>query len=368
MRPSPKSLLGGAAAVLAGLFSLELTVRVDDWAQFGVPLTAPAIGIEELSIRDSLGFHARPGTVFRQFRINALGFRGPELERLDTANVLIITAGASETFGLYESAGKEWPRQFADSLRACGEGVQVANAAFAGMSLPTVQQDFERRLRPLSPDMVVYYPTPMQYLYGARPTPAPPNAQAIPPLQRVRSRAFPRFRDAIKRGIPEPALDLLRRADMWRAQRARRSTPKDSVEPERLDQYEDDLRGLVGSYRAAGVTPVFLVHANRFADTTSVEARRWLTAWERFYPAYTGVAIVRFDHAAAARTIRVATDSGVTVVDPRAALHATPNAFSDYSHFSDAGSAVVAGLTASAVRPAVCGGARADTPPLPTSR
>ena len=70
MLPSAKSLLGGAAVVLTAAFSLELTVRVDDWAQFGVPLTAPAIAIEDLSIRDSLGFHALPGTAFLNFRIN----------------------------------------------------------------------------------------------------------------------------------------------------------------------------------------------------------------------------------------------------------------------------------------------------------
>ncbi len=354
MLPSAKSLLGGAAVVLTAAFSLELTVRVDDWAQFGVPLTAPAIAIEELAIRDSLGFHARPGTAFRQFRINALGFRGPELQPLDSASSLIIAAGASETFGLYETAGKEWPRQLADSLSGCGPNVQVANAAFAGMSLPTVRQDFERRLARLSPDMVVYYPTPMQYLYDLPPSPAPPTTEVAPALPLFRSRALPRFRDAAKRGMPQPALDLLRRLDMWRARSATGARASNTVEPERLERFERDLRGLVGVYRAAGAVPVLVVHANRFSDTTSVESRRLLTAWERFYPRYTGLAIVRFDRLAAERTVQVAKDSGLVAVDPRPALLATPGAFNDFSHFNDAGSAVVGGLTARAIAPLVC--------------
>jgi hypothetical protein len=354
MLPSPKSLLGVAAAVLAAVFSLELTVRVDDWAQFGVPLSAPAIGIEELAIRDSLGFHARAGTAFRQFHINSQGFRGPELKTLDTSSYLVVTAGASETFGLYETAGKEWPRQFADSLAGCAANVQVANAAFAGMSLPTVRQDFERRVSRYSPDMVVYYPTPMQYLYDLTPSAAPPTNDVAPPLSSLRSRALPRFRDAAKRGMPQPALDLLRRLDMWRARSATGSQARNEVEPERLAIFERDLRELVGAYRAAGAVPVLVVHANRFADTTSVESRRLLAAWERFYPRYTGLAIVRFDRLAAERTIRVAKDSGLVAVDPRAELLATQGAFNDFSHFNDAGSAVIGGMAARAVAPIIC--------------
>jgi hypothetical protein len=175
----------GSAAVAT--FTLEATVRVDDWAQFGVPLGLPAIGIDELAVRDSLGFHARPATAFRQYRVNALGFRGPEVPNVADGRPVVITTGASETFGLYETAGKEWPRQFADSLAACGAQVHVLNAAFAGMSLPTVQQDFERRLARLRPHMVLYYPTPMQYLVTDNPRPAEPLPGPVAPLPRWRS-------------------------------------------------------------------------------------------------------------------------------------------------------------------------------------
>lgn len=336
------------SAVVAAL-TLEATVRIDDWAQFGVPLSSPAIGIDELAVRDSLGFHARAGTAFRQYRVNALGFRGPEVPNVSDGRPIVITAGASETFGLYEKAGKEWPRQFADSLAACGARVHVLNAAFAGMSLPTVQQDFERRLAPFRPKMVLYYPTPMQYLVGTNPKPAEPLPGAVAPLPRWRSRALPRFRDAVKRGIPQPVLDIMRKVDTWRTRSRTGVSAKPAVESARLDAFEAGLRRIVGAYRAAGAQPVLLVHANRFTDTTSVESRRLLTAWERFYPAYTGTAIVRFDWEAAERTKRVARDSGIVVVDPRAALLKTPGAFSDFSHFNDAGAAVVGGLAARSV-------------------
>ncbi|HEY0930674.1 MAG TPA: hypothetical protein VGE27_12205 [Gemmatimonas sp.] len=342
------------SALTAMAVALEVTVRLDDWAQFGVPLMAPAIDLEELSVRDSLGMHARAGTQFRQFHINALGFRGPEVTDRTDSTVLIMTAGASETFGLYESQGREWPRQLEDSLNACGARAVVLNAAFAGMALPTVQQDFVRRLASSKPRFVVYYPTPMQYMSGD-PTAAEPATAAPVPLPMWRSRALPRFRDAFKRATPTPVLDLARRVTTHRTRTARGISVRDAVDASRLDAFERDLRGLIGTYRRGGATPVLLTHRNRFADTTGADAQLYLRAWERFYPEFTGAAIVRFDAQAALRVARVGSDSGVLVVDPLPALRAAgTKAFSDFAHFTDVGAAAVGGTTARALAANLC--------------
>jgi hypothetical protein len=258
---------------------------------------------------------------------------------------------------LYESPGRDWPQQLQDSLHQCARPVRVLNAAFAGMSLPTVRQDFVRRLQPHAPAVWIYYPTPMQYLASPLPTAAEPLPGAIEPLSPWRSRALPRFRDASKRGVPEPLLDLGRTLMTARARKADAITARTTVDQDRLDAFERDLRVLVGTVRGTGTTPVLLVHANRFTDTTSLDARRMLTAWERFYPEYTGTAIVRFDAAAAERTRTVAADSGIMLVDPRARLRTLgPSAFRDFGHFNDSGAAAVAGETARALLPLLCRG------------
>jgi lysophospholipase L1-like esterase len=346
-----------AAAVLVAAAALEFTVRVDDWAQHGVPITAPAVSMSELIVRDSLGLHARAGTQFRQFLINQAGFRGPEVD-LAEATLRVVTAGASETFGLYEPQGKEWPRQLENRLRtSCGPSVRVLNAAFAGMSLPTVTQDFERRLRPLRPQVVVYYPTPMQYLESAEVPTAASAGTTAPPLSPWRLRAVPRFRDALKRAVPEPLLDALRQIDTRRQRAATGQPVRSRAEPERLEAFDRDLRALVGSYREGGSEPVLLVHRHRFRDTSSVEDRRQLRAWERFYPRYTAGALIAFDEEAAARVRQLGADSAVVVVDPLPALIPLGSkAFADFSHFSAEGSAVVAAAVAEAVAPRLCQG------------
>lgn len=356
MRTAVERMLGGAVALITAALVLEATVRLDDWAQFGVPLTAPAVSLDELSVQDSLGFHARPNSEFRQFRINNLGFRGPDISSNELRRPLIVTAGASETFGLYEKAGKEWPRQLADSLAHCGPAPTVLNAAFAGMSLPTVYADYDRRLKGLAPEVVIYYPTPMQYLYEKAPEPAEIRTGPVPSLSVWRSRALPRFRDAAKRSVPAPLLDLLRRLDTYRTRSKYAVSAKNRVEDTRADRYEADLRKLVGRYRSGGATPVLVVHGNRFDETTSVESKRFLIAWERFYPAYTGQAIVAYDSVAAERTHRVGRDSSLLVIDARASLRKNPESFADFSHFADTGSAILAGAVARGLAPLVCPG------------
>ena len=346
-----------ATLAVVVIATLEGAMRLDDWARFGVPFASRIISLGELLTTDSLGVHARPGAQFRQFRINQLGFRGAEIgeEQLRLTR-LVVAAGASETFGLYEPAGKEWPRQLEDSLRAaCSESITVGNAAFAGMSLPTVIQDIQRRLAPLQPSAIVYYPTPMQYLEKELPIAAEPSRSVAATPKGFRFRAFVRFRDAIKRILPAPVLDRLRQREIRAFRRELPAGPLDRAPLERLDRFEQDLRVLVGAVRSVGATSLLVVHQNRFFSRDGDEQARWLTAWERFYPLYTGEAILDFDRLAAERTRKVAKDSAVRLVDPALELKAArPVPFADFSHFTEQGSAIVGGAVARALSPGLC--------------
>jgi lysophospholipase L1-like esterase len=346
-RPALRALV----LLLVLLAGFELAVRFDDWARFGVALDSPATSLEELYVRDSLGGHARPGSAFRQFHVNALGFRGPEYRPAEhRGEMLVVAAGASETFGLYEAPGREWPQQLGDSLRArcAGTPVTVLNAAFAGMSLPTVIQDLRLRVLPMRPTAVVVYPTPSQYLEATAPVATPPSSEPPARLDPWRSRGFPRVRDAVKRTIPQPVMDVLRRVVTSR--RVSRDTPFRTVPMARLDSLEEQLRVLVGVVRKGGAAVVLGVHQNRFADTNSVAERRWLRAWEFQSSRATGQVLLQMDSLAARRIERVGADSSVPVFDPK--LSSRPDRaalFADYLHFTDRGAAIMGRSTAAAV-------------------
>ncbi len=337
------------ACLVVACLGLEATARLDDWSRHGVPLSSSARSLDDLVVRDSFGMHARPSSQFRGFRINSLGFRGPEVSsQVISKSQVIVASGASETFGLYESPSKEWPRQLEDSLNSACVNVHsvVLNAGFAGMSLPTVIQDIKSRIATVSPDFVIYYPSPTQYLETNPPLPAAPS-DSTTTLPLFQLRFTPHLRSAVKRALPERLTDGIRRIMISRARlKMGDSLLFESVPSDRLNKFESDLRELVFAIRSIGATPVLLVHQTRFSDTSAASDQRWLLAWERFYPHASGETILGFENRAGTITRKVAESLNVVLVDPRNFSDITGSKgdlFADFVHFTDRGAAVLAG-------------------------
>jgi hypothetical protein len=356
----------GLAVLFA--FSLEAACRIEDWVEFRTPILARERSQEDLLVRDALGVHGRPGSHFQKWSLNALGMRGPEVSSVKPPHVLrVVTAGASETFGLYESPGREYPRQLEDTLNArvasidtrCGAWhAQVLNAAMPGMSLPTIDQDIRLRVGPLNPDVILLYATPSVYLDDNVPVAARRDtlSHAVRPLPRryaLLPRVADRIRVQLKALLPTAVQDRIRRnqisamlaqhPDNWRF---------DSVPADRLERFEADLRHAVGTIRSTGATPVLMTHANRFVGS-SVSDVATLRAWEKFYPRASGQTIVAFDSVARLRTIAVARDSEAVLIDLTQTLARYRGAaFADYSHFTDLGAALAAATVTASILPA----------------
>lgn len=364
-----QTLIRRALWTVAGLVAFgvafELTARLEDLIRYGMPLASPYGSEVDLVTHDSLGAHGRPGAQYLKWSLNSLGTRGPEVSPLPRPGVLrVVATGASETFGQSEGPGREYPRQLEDSLRASltggssapWEAVEVLNAAFFGMSLPTATQDVRLRVSGFKPAIVVLYPTSVQYLSDALPrAEAPSRASAPAPGfgATLKPRTLTRLREELKRVAPRAWREWL-----WQAQVRRQLAGHEpgwrytEVPLDRLAAYEADLRAFIGAVRAIGAEPVLATHANRFVGG-AVSDSALLGAWQRFYPRPEGQVILAFDSAGAEVTMRVAGDSGVAVADVRAALSNCPACFADYAHFTDEGAARVAGAVAAAVERAV---------------
>jgi len=57
----------------------EVTARVDDRIRHDVPVLASPERERELTLHDEFGVRGRPHGVFKKWRLNAFGFRGPRL-------------------------------------------------------------------------------------------------------------------------------------------------------------------------------------------------------------------------------------------------------------------------------------------------
>ncbi len=106
-----RRVAAGVLLLLLILVTAEVAVRVEEWFRWRTPIGSPLQVATDLAIRDATGIHPAPNTAFRKWRFNSVGTRGAE--PVDGVPRLIVT-GASESFGLYESPDREYPKQLAD--------------------------------------------------------------------------------------------------------------------------------------------------------------------------------------------------------------------------------------------------------------
>ncbi len=114
------------------------------WAPIGTSYCSP--GIPAL-------VRGRPGYRFQKWAMNSAGFRGPDIAlTAPPGRERIAILGASETFGLFESEGHEFPAQLQvvlDSLEP--RRFAVVNAAPPGMGLPSMASYYTRVSRHFDP-------------------------------------------------------------------------------------------------------------------------------------------------------------------------------------------------------------------------
>ena len=366
-RPARITARGVAEAVLLlVLFAVcaEIASRVEDRIRFGTPFLSRYRSQADLVVRDRDGAHGRPNARFQKWRLNNLGLRGPDVPvEKAPGTIRVVTLGASETFGLSETAGREYPRQLEDSLNAravlaCGADAhrfEVLNAALPGMTLPTGAQNVRTRLGQVGADFMVVYPTPVQYLDEMVPLAARPDSSgrnlSIPFSHALQPRFAGRMRTQLKELLPEFVKTQLRKREIANSLGTGGSAWRFAGLPaDRMEAYDADLRALVGTIRQAGAAPLLVTHANALMQP-GPDAIHLMTAWEKFYPRATGPIIAAFDSSARHVTLGVARDSATASVDLAGVLTAgtLKGVFSDFSHFTDHGSARMAATLAPAV-------------------
>ncbi len=340
------SLLSAVSFVLAFLFALELSTRIDQAIGFDVPLLGIYSYDHVLFEHDEYGVRGRPHARYEKWALNGLGLRGPEAEAKPTpGRMRVVALGASETFGLFESEGHEWPRVLERELIASGRQAEVLNGALAGMTVGAQLRHFRHRLLPLSPDIVVWVvhhaafadldPQRIDALAYASPPPPEPagwKAYLLPrSIQKAREALLPRLPRGLTEGI-ETA-----RIRSWtarlRAEMGARFGSIDQLRASEIGGFDHFLETLVREANAAGARVIVALPPRRL-DEKSLRIQianfpyvteNWLT--ESF--------AVFAEHAAAQ-----AASGDLRVADLRDLFSDDASAMmNDMVHFTDAGAA-----------------------------
>lgn len=324
--------------------TMEIAARVDDWLTYGAPPFG-SYEMDQLWQETARGMRGVSHARYVKWGLNGQGFRGPEI-RVEEGQTRVVTYGASETFGIYEDSGHEFPRALERDLNADSAPgrFEVINAGIPGMRVGSGVQFLEDIAHDFHPSVVVIYPTPTHYVGVTRPycgrPPAPPQEAS----GAFDSRLLEKVKERLKSLLPPRGLTVLRRVGI--AWAVRGGHVLDQVQPESLDALRSDLRCALAAVRAGGAAPVLVTHANRFGSTPHADDDYWLTGWRGQYPRIQQKTLLELE-TRANRVIReVAAEQHVQFVDAAAALSGDPDNFADHAHFTNTGAEKMARLLA----------------------
>lgn len=332
-----------AYGVLA-LATLEMAPRIEDYLRHGAPIFG-VYSINTVFRPSPYGKEGKPFAHYLKWSMNSLGYRGPEPV---AGRINIVTFGASETFGLYESPEHEYPRQLEALFDARRPGgYNVVNIAIPGQRIGRTAY-LEHAVKQLGARYVVIYPSPANYIGSTEPFCGQPDQPA--PVQfglTERSRLFGRIEQLVKQQVPPAVMTRVRRFSIWRE--TRHTPVADRVPQASIDAFGTDLECAVNAARALGAQPIVVTHATLFGAAVQPADEDMLVAWRRFYPELAEGGFLDLEQRANAAALAVAAHTGARVVRADALIPRGRENFADFVHFTDRGAGLMAAALADAI-------------------
>jgi hypothetical protein len=321
----------------------EVCARVDDYVEERAPLFGN-YGMSTMLTHDDFGVIGRPYGRFGKWKLNALGYRGPDTHA-DTWKIICI--GASETFGMGETAGMEYPRQLEHVLNARQPAlhVEVVNVAYAGQSLGAFSHRIDKIVDRLAPRMAVLYPSFYGYINDAT-VGQPDPVDWVREPQGFRSRIEDKLLSSIDR-LPQWAENMRYRLHIWRGVR-KAKVIMDTIPESHVDQFRSDLRSALDGLQQRHVCSVLVTHATFFGQSVEPNERYLLTAWRRFEPTLADDGYLDAERRLNAVIRQEARERHLTLVEAANVLSGPEN-FTDWAHFTNKGANKMANLIADQV-------------------
>lgn len=328
--------------ILTGLVIFALTgetcARLDDFIAYRAPLWRP-YNSDRLYERDQIGQRGKPGARYKKWQLNSLGYRGPELR---SGTIRIVCIGASETFGLYEADGEEYPRQLERELnaRARKEIFQVVNVAYPGETVATSILRVPEIVETIHPRFAIVYSSPGSYIW--LPWIRPPKL-AVSPQNRPDNfefRVADRIRVALKSILPERIQTWIRDRDINSA--AADYHVMDLVPEENVLRYRSDLATLVNELRTRGVEPILVTHADPFGEHPANPDYQLLTSWRKFYPMLANDGFIDMEQRMNDAMRNLVAGEHIRLVDAAREIPPSRDNFADFCHFTTLGAGLMA--------------------------
>ena len=334
-----RALRVGAHLMLV-LMVWEVCARIDDASSDRAPL----LGAHDYTVmlkHDALGVTGVPFAHYQKWQLNSLGFRGPELQ---AQRARIICIGSSETFGLYEAPGMEYPRQLERELssRSSANQYEVANVAYAGQTLGSFLRRSGQVISRLQPEIAVIYPGLTSYI---EPSSADTDAW-VPEKQHFQLRIKAKLFNLLDRVLPGPLQTARYRFKIWRNTRGR--PVMERIPESDVGRFRQDLSQLLDTLKQHNVKAVLVTHATRFGTEVLREDLPLLTQWRSAYPNLKEDGFLDMEVRLNAVMREQAAARDLPLVDA-AKMLSGQSYFADWAHFTDRGAHAMASAIAEVI-------------------
>src|SRR4030042_2923339 len=219
--------------------------------------------------------HNVPNMTYQKWKINSLGFRGKEIDfEKKEGGIRIVCLGGSETFGFYESEGKEWPSQLGKMWRDKFQMVEVINASVAGLRVTQRKEYVGKYVLPLKPDfMIIFHQRILEYVkdtirgikgkeWTSRRRRKKLENIDEEPINISAKRAFSKIEDVLVRYLPEELITshhlikLHRRIRQKEKRHLIHKEPINEVPGNIVSEYERDLKAFIHYLKENHIVPI----------------------------------------------------------------------------------------------------------------
>jgi hypothetical protein len=352
-----------AVAVIFFIVSIEICARIDDALRYGAPFWK-SYSAECLKSNDNKGIPCNvPNARFQKWHNNSFGFRGPEILAAKTPGTLrVVCLGASESYGLYESPGKEWPAQLLELLPSAK--YQVINVSVVGLGFRSYEPYLKKYVLPLEPDVIVCFVNPLFYATSFERT-GENKASSVKSANRTEKkptialtgmiisnvRCLPKikqtFKKALQNSFPKELQhyqirSLQKEVATAEALRLKGRKPKDIVPDASVRSFKNDLSKFVSFLESRHVKVLLSTYP-------SLISRENLSAYpdifldnRRFFVEFSMPGMVDVLEKSNSVVRAVALERGIMFVDCRALVPKTNEYFGDNVHYTDRGARTIA--------------------------
>ena len=345
------------AAIFILFLTLETCARLDDAIKYGAPLVGE-YSYDRLQSYDREGLRYNvPNARFEKWENNGLGFRGPEvMQNRSSGSVRVVCMGSSESYGLFESPGREWPAQLQEQLST--QKYEIVNASLVGFNLTSYDAYLKKHVFDLKPDIIVLVISPMMYVSMLENAAAEKNSQSeaegksqykkvsLTGKLLANIRILPKIKQVIKQSAMNNFPGMLKRYQIWNLQkqieeiehlRLKGRNPMDSVPDIYLYSFRDDLNRLVDSIRSQGIEVMLTNYPTLISHDNITEYPEIFLDGRRFniYLSLTGIvdSVIKFNNVIE----HVAVEKKIMFFDASSFLPKSTDYFGDLFHYTDKG-------------------------------